>query len=314
MFAGEQINITEDRAVLHVALRNRSDRPIQGRRRGRHAGGQRACSSACATSASGCAAAPGGATTGADHHRRRQHRHRRLRPRPADGLRGAQALPAARPAAAFRLQRRRRPSGPHARGPRPGAHAVHRRLQDLHDPGDDDQRRLGARLAGRAARATRPRSPSTSSRSRPTPRRSRPSASTPPTCSSSGTGSAAAIRCGRRSACRSRSRSASTRFEELLAGAHAMDEHFRTAPLERNLPVILGLLGVWYRNFLGACSHAVLPYDQHLHRAAGLPAAGRHGEQRQVGAIATARPVELRAPARSSGASPAPTASTPSTS
>jgi glucose-6-phosphate isomerase len=59
------------------------------------------------------------------------------------------------------------------------------------------------------------------------------------------------------------------RFEELLAGAHAMDEHFRTAPLERNLPVILGLLGIWYRNFLGACSHAVLPYDQHLHR---LPA------------------------------------------
>jgi len=59
------------------------------------------------------------------------------------------------------------------------------------------------------------------------------------------------------------------RFEELLAGGHAMDEHFRTAPLEGNLPVILGLLGVWYRNFMGACSHAVLPYDQHLHR---LPA------------------------------------------
>ncbi len=55
------------------------------------------------------------------------------------------------------------------------------------------------------------------------------------------------------------------RFEELLAGAHAMDEHFRTAPLERNMPVVLALLGVWYRNFAGACSHAVLPYDQHLH-------------------------------------------------
>ena len=59
------------------------------------------------------------------------------------------------------------------------------------------------------------------------------------------------------------------RFEELLAGAHAMDEHFRTAPLERNMPVILALLGIWYRDFLGACSHAVLPYSQHLHR---LPA------------------------------------------
>jgi glucose-6-phosphate isomerase len=59
------------------------------------------------------------------------------------------------------------------------------------------------------------------------------------------------------------------RFEQLLAGAHAMDEHFRTAPLERNMPVILALLGIWYRDFLGACSHAVLPYSQHLHR---LPA------------------------------------------
>jgi glucose-6-phosphate isomerase len=59
------------------------------------------------------------------------------------------------------------------------------------------------------------------------------------------------------------------RFEELLAGAHAMDEHFRTAALDQNLPVILATLGIWYRDFLGAASHAVLPYDQHLHR---LPA------------------------------------------
>jgi len=56
------------------------------------------------------------------------------------------------------------------------------------------------------------------------------------------------------------------RFEELLAGAHEMDEHFRTAPLERNMPVILALLGVWYGNFFGAEGHAVLPYDQYLHR------------------------------------------------
>ncbi len=54
------------------------------------------------------------------------------------------------------------------------------------------------------------------------------------------------------------------RFLELLAGAHAMDEHFRTAPLERNLPVVLALLGIWYRNFHGAATHAVLPYDQYL--------------------------------------------------
>ena len=59
------------------------------------------------------------------------------------------------------------------------------------------------------------------------------------------------------------------RFTELLAGAHAMDRHFREAPLAQNMPVILALLGVWYRNFLGAPSHAVLPYDQSLRR---LPA------------------------------------------
>lgn len=55
-------------------------------------------------------------------------------------------------------------------------------------------------------------------------------------------------------------------FEELLAGFHAMDEHFRTAAPEANLPLLMGLINVWYVNFCGADSHAVLPYDQHLHR------------------------------------------------
>ncbi len=58
------------------------------------------------------------------------------------------------------------------------------------------------------------------------------------------------------------------RFEELLAGAHAMDEHFRTAPLESNIPVTLALLGFWYIRFFEARAHAVLPYDQYLHRLA----------------------------------------------
>jgi glucose-6-phosphate isomerase len=53
-------------------------------------------------------------------------------------------------------------------------------------------------------------------------------------------------------------------FEELLSGAHLVDEHFRTAPLKRNIPAIMGLLGVWYINFWGAQTHAILPYDQHL--------------------------------------------------
>jgi glucose-6-phosphate isomerase len=53
-------------------------------------------------------------------------------------------------------------------------------------------------------------------------------------------------------------------FSELLAGFHDMDEHFRSAPLEKNLPVLMGMLGVWYNNFFDAQSHAVLPYDQYL--------------------------------------------------
>lgn len=58
-------------------------------------------------------------------------------------------------------------------------------------------------------------------------------------------------------------------FVELLTGGYEMDEHFRNAPLDKNIPVILGLLGVWYHNFFGAEAYAVLPYDQYLHR---LPA------------------------------------------
>ncbi len=56
------------------------------------------------------------------------------------------------------------------------------------------------------------------------------------------------------------------RFESMLAGFHAVDEHFREAPTERNLPALMGLLSVWYANFFGAETVAVLPYDQYLHR------------------------------------------------
>jgi len=56
------------------------------------------------------------------------------------------------------------------------------------------------------------------------------------------------------------------RFREMLAGFHAMDEHFRTAPFQRNLPVLLGLLGIWYNNFFAAQTVAILPYDHYLGR------------------------------------------------
>ena len=53
-------------------------------------------------------------------------------------------------------------------------------------------------------------------------------------------------------------------FEKFLSGAHEVDEYFRTTPFEQNIPVIMGLLGVWYNNFFGAESHAILPYDQYM--------------------------------------------------
>ncbi len=57
-------------------------------------------------------------------------------------------------------------------------------------------------------------------------------------------------------------------FQALLEGAHALDEHFRTAAMDQNIPVILALLGIWYNNFYGAESQALLPYDQYMHRFA----------------------------------------------
>lgn len=69
-------------------------------------------------------------------------------------------------------------------------------------------------------------------------------------------------------------------FEELLAGANDMDEHFRLEPLEKNMPVILALLGIWYNDFFDAQTHAILPYDQYLHR---FPAYLQQGDMESNG-------------------------------
>ena len=101
-------------------------------------------------------------------------------------------------------------------------------------------------------------------------------------------------------------------FGDMLAGFHAIDEHFRTTPLERNLPVIMGLLNVWYNNFFGAQTHAVLPYS---HRMARFPA-----YLQQLTMESNGKSVRLDGSTvegrrgRSSGVRRAPTASTPSTS
>ena len=74
------------------------------------------------------------------------------------------------------------------------------------------------------------------------------------------------------------------RFESLLQGAYEMDQHFREAPLEENMPVILALLGVWYNNFYNTESHVLLPYDQHLHR---FPAYFQQGDMESNGKSVT---------------------------
>ncbi|MBX3011850.1 MAG: glucose-6-phosphate isomerase [Caldilineaceae bacterium] len=73
-------------------------------------------------------------------------------------------------------------------------------------------------------------------------------------------------------------------FEALLSGAHAVDEHFRTTPFAQNIPVVMGLLGVWYNNFWDAQSHAILPYDQYLAR---FPAYFQQGDMESNGKSVT---------------------------
>ena len=70
------------------------------------------------------------------------------------------------------------------------------------------------------------------------------------------------------------------RFEELLEGAAAMDDHFRDSPFEKNIPVLLALIGIWYNNFFDAQSEAILPYDQYLHR---FPAYFQQGDMESNG-------------------------------
>jgi glucose-6-phosphate isomerase len=80
-------------------------------------------------------------------------------------------------------------------------------------------------------------------------------------------------------------------FEELLAGGYDMDQHFRQAPLEQNLPVILAVLGIWYNNFFGFETHAILPYDQYLHR---FPAYFQQGDMESNGKSVTRRGERIR--------------------
>ena len=167
-------------------------------------------------------------------------------------------------------------------------------------------------VVGRA-RATRPRWPSTSSPSRPTPSGWRSSASTPRTCSASGTGSAAATRWTPRSACPPWSPSARSSSPRCWPASTRWTSTSAPRRWRENLPVLMGLLAVWYRDFFGAQTdrrHAVRAVPQAV---PGLPAAAHHGVQRQARDARPASP-STTTPARCTGASRAPTGSTASTS
>ena len=102
-------------------------------------------------------------------------------------------------------------------------------------------------------------------------------------------------------------------FGEMLAGFHAMDEHFRTAPFAQNLPVLMGLLAVWYGDFFGAQTFGVMPYEQYLKRfPAYLQQLTMESNGKHVTLDGHARRLPDRR--RSTGASRARTASTASTS
>jgi glucose-6-phosphate isomerase len=97
-------------------------------------------------------------------------------------------------------------------------------------------------------------------------------------------------------------------FEDLLQGAYEMDQHFRFTPLHQNIPVILALLGVWYNNFFGSETEAILPYDQYMHR---FPAYFQQGNMESNGKSVDRNGKRVTTkPGLSSGESRGPTAST----
>ena len=280
MYAGEHINTTEDRAVLHTALR----RPAS--EKGTVFDGDQDCVAdvhevldRMYAFAECVRSGEWKGVHGQAHRARDVHRHRRLRPRSRHGLRGPQALRRRRHRLPLRLQHRPQRHGREGQGARPRDHARDRGLQDLHHARDPHQRparpRPGcSRPCARRARSTGPRSrtprrfASTSWPSPPTSSSWPSLASTPRTPSASGTGSAAATPSTPPWALSLIVAFGPERFECFLKGFHDLDEYFQKTPLEQNVVALLGLLNVWYVNFWGAESHAVLPYNQYLHRFA----------------------------------------------
>ena len=312
MFRGEHINVSEDRAVLHVALRMPKDRSLvvdgedvvkqvhevldrmsafaerirSGDWKG-HTG--KPIRNVINIGIGGSDLGPVMAYEALRHYSRREMTFR------------------------LRLQRRRHRLRREDPRPRPGGDALHHLLEDLHHAGDDDQRPDGAGLGAGEAGRPRTRSPSTSSPSPPTPRVSASSASTPTTCSASGTGSAAATRWTRRSASRRCSRSAPMPSREMLAGFHAVDEHFRERADRPEPALDHGPAGRLVRGLLRRpdrrrCSPTTSTCT------ASRPISSSSPWSRTASTSPSTAPASTTTPARSTGASRGPTASIPSTS
>ena len=283
MFAGERINATEHRAVLHVALRAPRTQPILVDGAGRGAGRARGARP------DGGLLRPSprrraGSATRASGSERRQHRDRRLGPRAGDGLHGPAALRRPR---ASRSGSSRTSTAPTS--PRPSTTSTRPRRCSSSPPRPSPRRRRSPTPArpgpGRLRRsATRRPWRGTSWPSPPTP--SEVAAFGIDTANMFGFWDWVGGRYSMDSAIGLSPMLAigPERFRELLAGFHAMDEHFRTAPV-RDQPA--GAPGPaspsGTRRSSAAHTIAVLPYDQYLSRFPGLPAAARHGEQRQAG-------------------------------
>ena len=259
-----------------------------------------------------CARAPSTGATGKPFTRHRPHRHRRLGPRAAPGLGGAEAAGAARSSCASSANVDPRDLAQALAGLDPETTLVVMVSKTFTTQETLANAEAARGLAARQPAAAAGRTP-ISSASRPRRTRPRPSACRPTRCSASGTGSAAAIRCWSAVGLSCAIALGWDVFEALLAGAAAMDDHFRTAPLEANAPVLLALAHIFNRNGLGRPIRAVVPYAQRLRLLAGLPAAAGDGIERQAGDAATARPSRTPPPP-SCSATPAPTASTPSSS
>ena len=250
MFAGEKINVTEKRAVLHTALAQFLRQAGAGRRPGRDAGGHRHAANRCSSFAADV----------------REGRVRGALGQPMTdviniGIGGSDLGPAMAPRALspfappqlrmpFRLQRRRRGHRRHAARSRSGADAVHRLIEDLHHHRDDDQRANRARL-DRRRRSAKRRCTTISPPSRPSSTRSREFGIQPTRVFGfwdwvggrysvwSSIGLPLVIAIG------------PDRFQRFLAGRLRRSTSISVeAPIERNIPMLMGLLGVWHRNVL----------------------------------------------------------------